>query len=370
MTASSQSEYAHRIALAESAMHARSIDCLALTAGSDLAYLCGYTVEPMERLTLLILGTYGPPTLIVPELELPRVGVPDGLLELKTWSDDEDMLAIAVSELRRACPPGPIIAVSEGMRAFVLLGFQERYPHARFVPAGRIMGPLRVVKSPAEIAALAAAASAADGIVAGYSTMRWQGRTEADVAREITGMIIDTGHECVNFVIVASGPNGASPHHTAGDRRIEHGDAVVVDIGGTMGGYCSDVTRVVSVGEPVTDVARAYEALRLAQEAAVTSVRPGVTAGSVDACARDLLAEAGHADHFIHRTGHGIGMDEHEEPFIVRGSEAVLQPGMCFTIEPGIYVPGAFGLRIEDVVVVTDDGAERLGCASRDIVVV
>ncbi|MCC7077982.1 MAG: aminopeptidase P family protein [Acidimicrobiia bacterium] len=349
-------------------MQDRSIDCLALSAGSDLTYLCGYDAMPLERITLLVIGTYGPPTLVVPELEAPRLEMPDGLVELRAWRDGEDMIKVVAAELRRACPPAPIIAVSERMWAGTLLSVQDAFRHARFVPAGRVMEPLRVVKSPVELDMLQAAAAAVDRVVSAYSDVEWVGRTEADVAREISGLLRDAGHARVNFVIVASGPNAASPHHTAGARVIEPGDAIVVDVGGTLGGYCSDITRVVCVGEPGGDVARAYGNLRAAQEAAVAHVHPGVSAESVDAVARAGLAETGWGDAFIHRTGHGIGMDEHEAPYIVAGNNSPLETGMCFSIEPGIYVPGVFGLRLEDIVAVTDEGVEPLNTAAHDLI--
>lgn len=363
-------EYAGRMARAADAMAARSIDCLALSAGSDLTYLCGYEAMPLERITLLVIGSYGPPTLLVPELEAPRVDTLDGLFEVRPWADGENMIKVVASALRRACPPAPFIAVSERMWAGVLLGVQDNYRHARFVPAGRIMQPLRIRKSPAELDALRAAAAAVDSVVDTFKSIEWLGRTEAAIAAEIASGLRAAGHERVNFVIVAAGPNGASPHHTPGERVVQPRDAIVVDVGGTVDRYCSDITRVVCVGGADPVVGRAWEDLRGAQEAATGEVQPGVTAASIDRVAREMLGAAGWGENFVHRTGHGIGLDEHEDPYIVDGNDHVLEPGMCFSIEPGIYVPESFGLRLEDIVAVTDDGVEVLNRVPHDLLVV
>jgi Xaa-Pro aminopeptidase len=178
------------------------------------------------------------------------------------------------------------------------------------------------------------------------------------------------GCESAAFGIVGSGPTGASPHHDAGDRVIQPGDAVVLDYGGRFGGYCSDMTRTVSVGEPPPEVKEVHAVVREAQEASFRSVRPGVPAQEIDRAARRVIEEAGYGDRFIHRTGHGIGLDEHETPYIVEGNDEPLEPGMCFSIEPGIYLEGRFGVRLEDIVTVTLDGARRLNEAPRDLVVV
>jgi Xaa-Pro aminopeptidase len=229
---------------------------------------------------------------------------------------------------------------------------------------------LREVKSPAEIAALLAAGEAIDRVHAQVPGFLRPGRTEREVAAEISDAIIAEGHERVDFAIVASGPNGASPHHTAADRVLQRGDAVVVDIGGTMpSGYCSDCTRTYAIGEPPAGFAEYYQVLKDAQDAACTAVRPGVAAEDVDAAAREPITAAGYGGFFIHRTGHGIGLETHEDPYIVAGNTQPLQPGNAFSVEPGIY-PGPNGARIEDIVICTQDGCQRLNNASRELVVV
>jgi D-alanyl-D-alanine dipeptidase len=193
------------------------------------------------------------------------------------------------------------------------------------------------------------------------------GMREEEVAAALADLLTEHGHDTAEFTIVASGPNGASPHHEPGSRSIRAGEEVVMDFGGTVGGYYSDMTRTVVVERPPRGFAQVYDAVREAQEAAFQAVRPGVAAEVVDAAAREVIAMAGYADRFVHRTGHGIGLEVHEDPYIVAGNRRVLQPGMCFSIEPGIYLDGRFGVRIEDIVTVTETGAQRLNRASRDL---
>jgi Xaa-Pro dipeptidase len=237
--------------------------------------------------------------------------------------------------------------------------------------AGPVLRELRMRKDEAELAELRAAGAAIDRVHARVGEWLRAGRTEAEVAVDIAAAIVEEGHAAAEFVIVGSGPNGASPHHSVSDRVIEQGDVVVVDIGGPLpSGYNSDSTRTYAVGAPrEPDVATAYAALQAAQRASVASVRPGVTCQDVDLAGRDVLAAAGLAEHFIHRTGHGIGLDVHEEPYIVAGNDLPLEAGMTFSIEPGVYLAGRWGARIEDIVAVTDDGVEHLNTRPTDLVV-
>jgi Xaa-Pro aminopeptidase len=228
---------------------------------------------------------------------------------------------------------------------------------------------LRMRKDPEEVQALARVAAAIDSVVEGLGGLRWAGRSERDLARDIEQAIRDT-HDELCFAIVASGPNAASPHHVATDRVIGPGDPVVVDIGGRLDGYCSDTTRTLVVGEPPPGFQELYALLHAAQLAGCAAVRPGVAAAAVDAACRDPIAAAGHGELFLHRTGHGIGLEEHEDPYLVAGNDEPLEPGMAFSIEPGLYPRGHYGARIEDIVVCTDDGARRLNTTSRDLRIV
>lgn len=362
-------EFARRIDALRAALDPAGVDAVALSASSDLTWLSGYDAMPLERITLLVIGRDGPARMLVPALEVPRVDDHGGLFEIVGWDDGRDQHDEAAALVREAAGiEKSIVAVADRMWAAAMLEIAERLPASDFVAASRVIQPLRVRKSAAELTALRDVAHAIDSVAGSLADLRWEGRTESDVASEIAGRIVDAGHDTVNFVIVGSGPNGASPHHSASDRVIERGDAVVVDIGGTMRGYCSDITRCVHVGDAGPHAREVYDVVRRAQEAACAAVRPGMTAAQVDAVARDVIAASGYGDFFIHRTGHGIGMDEHEDPYIVAGNDEILEPGMCFSIEPGVYLPGRFGVRLEDIVYVTDDGAEVLNRVSHDIV--
>ena len=243
-------------------------------------------------------------------------------------------------------------------------------PTSRFLPANAITGPLRAIKDASEIAALRAAAHAVDAVAIEMRDRPFGGRTEADVSRELVDRMLDHGHQRANFAIVGSGPNGASPHHDASDRVIQAGDVVVCDFGGTMNGYCSDTTRMFVVGDPSAEVADTYAALAVAQELACVAATVGTTCAEVDAVARRALAEHELASAFIHRIGHGIGLEAHEDPYLVAGNTTPLMPGPRFSIEPGVYFPGRFGMRLEDIVVATPDGPDRLNRSPRDLAVV
>ena len=252
------------------------------------------------------------------------------------------------------CPARPHgrIGLANRMWAEQVLAFGAALPGAEQGLAGEVLRGLRIRKSAAEVAALHRAGAAIDSVHAAMDQWLRAGRTEAEVAADIDAAIRAAGHSTVDFVIVGSGPNGASPHHEVSERVIQPGDPVVVDIGGTMpNGYCSDCTRMYSIGEPPAQFLTYFAALQQAQWLAVQQVAPGVTCESVDAVARDYLTDAGWGEHFIHRTGHGIGLQTHEEPYIIAGNTLPLEPGFVFSVEPGVYLPGRHGARIEDIVV-------------------
>jgi Xaa-Pro aminopeptidase len=281
------------------------------------------------------------------------------------WGETDDPVArIAAAAGRRVRH----VAIGSRTWARFVLELQAALPQARFTDATALLAPLRMVKDADEIARLRVAAHAVDEIAAELRTWTFAGRTEADVHRAIAARILELGHQKVNFAIVGSGPNGASPHHEASRRVIREGDVVVCDFGGTMDGYCSDITRVFVVGDPAPEVRDAYDVLVEAQQQSVQAATVGTTCEAVDAAARDVIAAAGYGERFIHRTGHGIGLEEHEEPYIVAGNARPIAPGHVFSVEPGIYLPGRFGLRLEDIVVATADGPDRLNRAARDLV--
>jgi Xaa-Pro aminopeptidase len=363
-----------RLTRAAEAAAASGVDALLVTPGPDLRYLVGYHAIPLERLTCLVVPARGEPSLVVPRLERPAAEASgaDAVVKVVTHEETDDAFVITAGLVRDALGGDPaVVGVADRMWAEQVLHFRAALPGSEQVTAGGVLRALRLRKTPEEVDGLRRAAAAIDGVHERMGEWLRPGRTEREVGRDIATAITDAGHTRVNFVIVAAGPNGASPHHDTSERVIEAGDPVVVDIGGTMpDGYCSDCTRTyVAGGRPPEDFTAYYRVLQDAQQQSCAVVRPGVTAESVDAAARDVIAAAGFGDYFVHRTGHGIGLEEHEEPWIVAGNATVLEPGMCFSVEPGIYLPGRHGARIEDIVVVTDDGMERLDTIDRDLVV-
>jgi Xaa-Pro aminopeptidase len=364
---------AERLRRAGEVAATHDVDLLLVTPGTDLRYLIGADGASHERLTCLVLPAVGhraPPALVVPRLEAPGLaGLPLAELgvEVVTWNDGEDPYLL-VSDLAG----GPNrVAVADAMPAAHVFALRDALPEVAQTLAGPVLRELRMRKDPAEVAQLRAAGAAIDRVHARMGEFLAAGRTEAEVGADIAAAIVEEGHTGAAFVIVGSGPNGASPHHDLSERVIESGDVVVVDIGGPLpGGYYSDCTRCYAVGaEPPAAVREAYAVLQEAQERAVRAVRPGVTAEQVDAAARSALTAAGLGDRFVHRTGHGIGLDVHEEPYIVGGNALPLEPGMAFSVEPGVYLDGEWGARIEDIVVVTADGCERLNSRPRELVV-
>ncbi|UJW30693.1 Xaa-Pro peptidase family protein [Saccharothrix sp. AJ9571] len=358
-----------RLDRAKQAATAADTDALVIAPGSDLRYLIGQAGGSFERLTALVVPAEGTPALVLPKLEAPGYAeVPTDALgvELHTWVDGEDAYRLVAGLLGK---PGRV-AVSDFTPALHVLGLREAIAGAEQTLAGPVIRELRMRKDAAEIESLRQAGAAIDRVHARVAEWLKPGRTEAEVGADIAAAIVEEGHSEAAFVIVGSGPNGASPHHDVSDKVIEDGDVVVVDIGGPLpDGYNSDSTRTYVLGKPRdADVAETYAVLQRAQRAAVEAVRPGATAESIDAAARDLIADAGFGEYFIHRTGHGIGLDVHEEPYIIKGNALALEPGMAFSVEPGIYQAGRWGARIEDIVVVTETGAEAVNNRPHELV--
>ncbi|GAB2788505.1 M24 family metallopeptidase [Amycolatopsis magusensis] len=358
-----------RLDRAKQAAAAADTDALVIAPGSDLRYLIGQAGGSFERLTALVVPAEGTPALVLPKLEAPGYAdVPTDALgvELHTWVDGEDAYRLVAGLLGK---PGRV-AVSDFTPALHVLGLRGAIAGAEQVLAGPVIRELRMRKDAAEIESLRQAGAAIDRVHARVAEWLKPGRTEAEVGADIAAAIVEEGHSEAAFVIVGSGPNGASPHHDVSDKVIEDGDVVVVDIGGPLpDGYNSDSTRTYVLGKPRdADVAETYAVLQRAQRAAVEAVRPGATAESIDAAARDLIADAGFGEYFIHRTGHGIGLDVHEEPYIIKGNALALEPGMAFSVEPGIYQAGRWGARIEDIVVVTETGVESVNNRPHELV--
>ncbi|MGE3619343.1 MAG: M24 family metallopeptidase [Acidimicrobiia bacterium] len=364
--------FAERVGRVRAAMDEQGVDVVLLSVGPDLPYLTGYEAMPLERLTMLVLPRDGDATLVVPRLEAPRVVPRPEVFALRAWDETADPVALVAELAGRAA----VAAIGDRTWARFLVELQHALPATGWRRASAVVGPIRARKDEAEVAALRRAGQAADRVAAQLQAgdIVLAGRTEAEVSADLGRRLLAEGHHRVNFAIVAAGANAASPHHEPGERVIAEGEVVLCDFGGTMPGpdgvgYCSDITRCVSLGAPPAEVAEAYAVLREAQQAAVASAVVGTPCEEVDATARRLIAAAGHGDHFIHRTGHGIGIEEHEDPYVVAGNATRLEPGHAFSVEPGIYVPGRFGLRLEDIVVAAAAGPDPLNRADHDLVV-
>jgi Xaa-Pro aminopeptidase len=360
-------DHAGRLTRAGRETEASGLQGLIVSPSADLMYLSGYDPPRLERLTALIVRPDRDPVLVVPELERPRAASAiGGLAEVEIWSDGYD----PYQSIARFLAADGSYGVTDSMWAAHLLGLQAAVSGAQFVRGSPVLSKLRCRKDDGEIHLLGRAARSADETFRRVIRDGLEGRTEAQVAKALSSTLVETGHDEPLFWIVGSGPNGASPHNDSGPREIREGDAVVLDFGGRLAGYCSDMTRTVSVGEPSEEVKEVHDIVRQAQEEAFQAVRPGVPAEEIDQAARAVIEAAGYGPAFIHRTGHGIGLEEHEPPYLVRGNAEPLEPGMCFSIEPGIYLEGRFGVRIEDIVAVTPDGATRLNHAERELAVV
>ena len=381
-----EARYAERLRAARVAAEAAGVDALLIGVGPDLRYLTGYDALPLERLTMLVVpaadGT--PFTLAVPRLEAtPARTCPasrTGSLEVATWAETEDPMALVARRLtgalRREAADVLAVAVNDGLRASFVLGLQRVLPQSRFTLASAVLRDLRMRKDEDEIDLLRRAAQAADRVVLAIAAGPLIGRSEADIAREVRERLLAEGHEAAEFSIVASGPNSASPHHEPGDRVIAAGEPIVLDIGGTVEGYGSDITRTIWVtGDdpahgPDATFLNLYGVLQGAQDEATASARPGVPCEAIDGVARAMIEAAGYGPNFFHRTGHGIGLEGHEDPYIVAGNTEPMEPGYAFSVEPGIYLEGRYGARIEDIVVCGGDGPIVLNEAPRDLLIV
>lgn len=343
---------AHRDRLARLAHTAADLGWagVAIGVGDDLRWAVGSTMSSHERLTLLCVPAAGPPTLVAPELERPDLPG----LTVQTWTDGQDPHAMAAAVFG----DGPI-GVDADLPARHLLPLQAL--GRDIVPGAPAIARHRMIKDAVEQDELRAISAAVDRVHARMGEFLRVGLTEREAADLISAAMLAEGHAEVAFVIVGSGAHGADPHHDVSEKVLETGDIVVVDIGGpAASGYGSDCTRTYALGEPDAHAVSMIETLERAQAAGVAAAVPGATCAAVDAACRDLLADAGLGEWFIHRTGHGIGIAAHEEPFVVAGNDLELAPGMAITIEPGIYLPGRFGARIEDVVLITETGNEPL----------
>ncbi len=358
---------ATRLARVRDRMRDTGVDALLLSLGADLPWLTGYEAMPLERLTMLVLPVDDDATLVVPELEAPRVDHDPRLFAMRPWAEHEQPIELVTELVGRR----KRLAVSDRCWASHLIALERSIPQADWRSSTEVVGTLRAVKDAHEVAALRAAGAAADAVAAALQggEIALVGRTEAEVSAEIAARLRDQGHDRVNFAIVGSGPNSASPHHAPGPRVIGKGEVVVCDFGGSLRlsdgvGYCSDITRTVVTGEPDAELLELFGVLHFAQAAAVAAATVGTLCEQVDHAGREVITAAGYGKYFIHRLGHGIGIEEHEDPYIVAGNRTPLVAGHAFSVEPGIYLSGRFGARIEDVVIATGSGP--LACNEAD----
>ena len=370
--------YAQRLARARSLLHVHGLDYLLVGPSADMVYLVGARQRPTPRMSVLLVPQEGPIHMVLPAFEAPSLPtLPEGLL-ITTWgeSDNPARLVAGLIATANGTHPGGAqctIGVSDRLWSVFLLNIQAQLPRAAFTHGSQVLTALRIVKTPEELALLRHSGAMADEVFGEIVTRRLAGRTEKNVAQEIASLLEARGLDVEGHPIVASGPNSASPHHHSGDRTIQDGDVVILDWGGTVQGYYSDITRTVFAGSgprPGSEEERVYGLVAQAQEAGVRAARPGMACETLDAVARDLLTDAGYGQYFIHRLGHGVGLDGHEPPYLVKGNATILQPGMVFTVEPGLYLPGKFGVRVEDTVALGETGAERLNNVPREIRVV
>jgi Xaa-Pro aminopeptidase len=361
--------YADRIGRARAAMQEQGVDVLLLSLGLDLPYLTGYHAMPLERLTMLVVPRDGEAQLVVPLMEAPRVTPQPGVFAIVPWTELQNPVQI-VADLAKAASAASTVAVGDQMWARFLVDLLPLLPDASYRRGVEVVGPMRMAKDAAEIAALRRAGAAVDRVAADLQAGRIPlvGRTEAEVSADLGERILAEGHQVVNFAIVAAGENAASPHHSPGSRIIRRNEILLCDFGGTMDGYCSDITRCVYLGTPTAEIAEAYAVLHAAQAAGVAAGTVGTPCEEVDRASRRVIVDGGFGDYFIHRTGHGIGMDAHEDPYMVEGNSLPLQAGHAYSVEPGIYLNGKWGMRLEDIVVASHEGPDALNRVNHDLV--
>ncbi len=369
MTPFTTEDFAKRMERAAGQARDAGLAGVLVTPGPDLVYLTDYApIVIAERITMLAISASREPEMIVPILERPDAEKAAGTpaVTLVNWTDGDDPYAETAKLLDR----NGRYAISDSAWAMHLLGLQNALPQSSFVSMTSSLPMLRAIKDGDELQRLAAAGAAVDACVEEIAAVRFAGRRESDIGADLAALLLEHGHSEVDFTVVGSGPNSANPHHELSKRTIEEGDMVVLDFGGLKDGYRSDTTRTMHVGEPTDEEREVFEIVEAAQQAGFEAVRSGVACQEVDRAARKVIADAGYGEYFIHRTGHGIGLSTHEPPYMVEGETRELQPGMCFSIEPGIYLPGRFGVRIEDIVTVTEDGGRRLNNTSHELRIV
>lgn len=371
-----QRDYEARLNGVRALMHTHGLDFLVVGPSADMVYLTGAHTRPSERLAAFILPQLGPGYFVTPAFEaasLPEL--PEGT-QVKTWDETDNPSALAANIIADTLHGGPggincTVGVGERLWSVFLLRLQAELPRASFTPATTVLSAARQVKTAGEVAAMQKAGAASDDAFAEFVGKEFTGKSELELSAVFADLLKARGVQLADPPLVASGPNSASPHHHSGERIIKEGDAIVLDFWGTLDDYTFDCTRTVFVGgapAPGSEEATVYGVVARAQEAAVQAARAGMTCEALDQVARGIITEAGYGEYFTHRLGHGIGLDTHEAPYIVKGNDTVLQDGMSFSIEPGIYLPNKFGVRVEDCVAIVDGKAVRFNNADHGII--
>ena len=362
--------FAERLDKARSLMEEEGIDALLLSVGADLPYFIGYEAMALERLTMLVVPRRDKATLIVPALEAPRVTEHPEIFTIQAWTESEDPIALAANKIASA----KSVAIGDTTWTRFTIELLNKLPTLELCRANKITSPIRSIKSPQELERLQTAASAVDRIASRLQNGEIQliGQSESQVSQELGNQIVEEGHHRVNFAIVAAGENAASPHHEPGSRLIQENEIVLCDFGGTWVGedgvgYCSDVTRCVWTGKPPEEFLNLYDVLQYAQSEQVKAATSGTPAEEIDRIGRKIITDEGFGQYFIHRTGHGIGVEAHEDPYIVEGNATPVSSGNVFSIEPGIYIPEKWGARLEDIVAVTEEGPRSLNTVNHDL---
>ena len=357
---------AKRVERAQQLMEETGYDLLVIGPSADFRYLTGHMPHLSERLTALILPWHGKGTIVVPRLEEPLIKDLTDRFDLTVWDETDDPLK-RVAELAQSAR-SESIGINDQLWSGFLLRLQKALPNATYERGNDVLSKLRAVKDDAELEVLREASRRTDAAWEEFcATERLTGRTEREVAESLCAIMAKHGMPEIAFCIVGSGPNGASPHHHLSDRVIQSGDPVVMDFGGILDGYYSDITRTPVAGEAHRDFVEIYNVVLQAQQAAFEAIKPDVACQDVDRAARTVITDHDYGEYFIHRLGHGIGLTAHEDPYLVEGNTEPMRAGMVFSDEPGIYIPDRWGVRIEDSVAVTGTGAERLNHVSRKL---
>ena len=352
--------YEKRLSRVRTAMHENGLDTLILTPGAAMRYLTGFS-ESGSRFLALVVPDDQPWLLLTPTLNAEQARQnPAGITDIRMWDDAQGYEPLLAQVNKDLMLDIGIVGLDDDMPARFVLKLQELMPTTLFKPASVALSPLRAVKDMHELAALQHAADATDALIPLVYAACRPGASELEISIALQQGIAQAGNELSFTPIVGAGANGASPHHNTGKTKVKTGDIIILDFGAMVDGYHGDITRTIAVGEASEEARQVYNVVYWAQQAAIAAVQPGATAHDIDTAARKVIADAGYGDFFIHRTGHGIGLDDHEAPYMLGGNYTKLQPGHCFSIEPGIYLPGKFGVRLEVILTVADDGTAHV----------